>query len=188
MGRPALAKLLAARAASADPKNAEPLIVKAEIARAENAPAEELAAAKAAAETDHGSLAAELELGRALYERGQLDAAVASFESAAKLDPSSYAAALALGQALDASGDPNGAQEQLKRAAALSPRAAEPHYELARIALDEQDDAKRALEEAKLFLSMSGGTPPASHPIHALLQRCEGTLRERPQASVVQGQ
>jgi tetratricopeptide (TPR) repeat protein len=187
-GRPELAKLLARRAAAADPKNAEPLLVKAEIARVENAPAEELAAAKAAAEADQTSLAAELELGRALYERGQVDAAVASFESAAKLDPSSYAAALALGQALDASGDPDGAQEQLKRAAVLSPRAAEPHYELARIALDEQDDAQRALQEAKLFLSMSGATPPAGHPIHALLQRCEGTLRERPQASVVQGQ
>ncbi|HEY2028594.1 MAG TPA: tetratricopeptide repeat protein [Myxococcales bacterium] len=187
-GKPALAKLLAARAASADPKDPEPLLVKAEIARAENAPAEELAAAKAAAETDGNSLAAQLELGRALYERGQVDAAVASFQSAAKLDPNSYAAALALGQALDASGDPDAAQQQLKRATALSPRAAEPHYELARIALDEQDDAKRALEEAKLFLSMSGGAPPAGHPIHALLQRCEGTLRERPQASVVQGQ
>jgi tetratricopeptide (TPR) repeat protein len=187
-GWPDTAKLLASRAGSADPKDAEPVLVKAEIARAANLPADELAAARGAVQMDPRSVPAALELGRALYERGQLDEAVASFESAAKLDPASYAAALALGQALEASGDAEAAQRELHRATALSPRAAEPHYELARIALDEQDDAQAALREAKLFLSMSEEPPPASHPIHALMQRCEGTLKQRPQASVVQGQ
>ena len=182
-----VARLLAVRAAAADPKDAEPLLVKAEIARAENLPAEELAAAQAAVAVDADSPQAALELGRALYERGQLDAAVESFQSATQLDPGSYAAALALGQALEASGDPDGAQEALKRATALSPHAAEPHFELARIALDEQDDAQVALKEAKLFLSLSSQPPPADHPIHALVQRCEGTLKRETQASVVQG-
>ncbi|HEX4383590.1 MAG TPA: tetratricopeptide repeat protein, partial [Myxococcales bacterium] len=183
-----VAKLLAVRAAAADPKDAEPLLVKAEIARVENQPAEELAAAQAAVAADADSSRAALVLGRALYERGQLDAAVESFQSAAELDPASYAAALALGQALEASGDPDGANEALKRATALSPRAAEPHLELARIALDEQDDAQMALKEAKLFLSLSSQPPPADHPIHALIERCEGSLKHETQASVVQGQ
>jgi TolA-binding protein/Flp pilus assembly protein TadD len=183
-----VAKLLAVRAAAADPKAAEPLLVKAEIARVENQPAEELAAAQAAVAADGDSSRAALALGRALYERGQLDAAVESFQSAAELDPASYAAALALGQALEASGDPDGANEALKRATALSPRAAEPHYELARIALDEQDDAQAALKEAKLFLSLSSVPPPADHPVHALILRCEGNPKHETQASVVQGQ
>jgi tetratricopeptide (TPR) repeat protein len=187
-GAPSVAKLLAVRAAAADPKDAEPLLVKAEIARAANQPAEELAAAQAAAQADADSPRAALELGRALYERGQIESAVEAFQNAARLDPSSYAAALALGQALEAAGDSDAATEALKRATALSPHAAEPHFELARIALDEQDDAQAALKEAKLFLSLSSEPPPAAHPIHALLLRCEGTLKERAQASVVQGQ
>jgi TolA-binding protein/Flp pilus assembly protein TadD len=188
LGQPAVAKLLADRAGAVAPKDPEPLLIKAQIARVAGMPAQELAAARAAANLDPQSLPAALEFGRALFERGQMDAAVASFQTATKLAPASYAAALALGRALAAAGDPDAAQESLQRAASLAPRAAEPHFELARIALDEQDDAQAALKEAKLFLSLSSQPPPASHPVYALMQRCEGTLKQPPQASVVQGQ
>ncbi len=78
------------------------------------------------------------------------------------------------------------AEQALRRAVALSPRAAEPHFELARLKLDGDGDAQAALAEAKLFLSLSTQPPPPGHPIHALLQRCEEALKQRAQASVVQ--
>ena len=68
----------------------------------------------------------------------------------------------------------------------ISPLAAAPHFELARVKLDGDGDAQGALAEAKLFLRLSKVTPPASHPVHALVQRCEEALKQRTQASVVQ--
>ena len=52
--------------------------------------------------------------------------------------------------------------------------------------LDGDGDAQAALEEAKLFLRLSTQPPPAGHPIHALVQRCEEALKQRAQASVLQ--
>jgi len=61
-----------------------------------------------------------------------------------------YGAVLAYGQARRANqGKP--AEQALARAIALSPRAAEPHFELARLKLDGDGDAQAALTEAKTF-------------------------------------
>jgi len=186
--QPGMARLLAARAVKADPHDAEPLLVRAEIARAANDPAAELAAVRAAVATDPDSVPAQLALGRALFDRGLTSEAVDALEAATAQDPASYPAALALGQALAASGQGHAAraEEALHQAIRLAPRAAQPHYELARLKLDGEGDAQGALSEAKLFLTLSTEPPPPGHPIHALVQRCEEALQKRAQASVVQ--
>ena len=101
-------------------------------------------------------------------------------------DPASYPAALAYGQALAQAGQQEDAEEALQRAVALAPRAPEPHLALARLKLDGDGDAQSALQEAKLFLTLSTNPPPPGHPVHALVQRCEEALRQASQASVVQ--
>jgi len=186
LGQRGAAKIFAGRAAQADPSDPEPALVQAEIARAAGEPAAELEALRAAVDLDPESSRAQLALGRALFERGQLAAATAAIGEAAERDPASYAASLALGQVLSAANQMKPAEQALRRAVALSPRAAEPHFELARLKLDGDGDAQTALAEAKLFLSLSTQPPPPGHPIHALLQRCEEALKQRAQASVVQ--
>jgi tetratricopeptide (TPR) repeat protein len=141
---------------------------------------------QSAVELDPGSSPAQLALGRALFERAQVPAALNALEDAADADPASYAAALAYGQALASQREVQPAREALARAVTLSPKAAEPHLELARTKLNDDGDAQAALAEAKLFLSLSTQPPPAGHPIHALVQRCEEALKQRVQASVVQ--
>ncbi|MFN2548191.1 MAG: tetratricopeptide repeat protein, partial [Myxococcales bacterium] len=183
---PGVAKLLAARAGAADPHDAEPILVKMEVARAAHDPAAELAAAKAAVEADPDSPQAALALGRVLFEHGQTDVALNQLEDAVAMDPASYPAALAYGQALAAAGETQDAEDHLMQAAMLAPRAPQPHLELAKLKLDGEGDAQAALEEAKLFLTLSTQPPPPGHPIHALVQRCEEALRQRAQASVVQ--
>ena len=185
-GAAGVARLLAARAAQGDAQDAEPLVVKAEIARAANEPASELAAVRAAVEADPDSVPAQLALGRALFERGLTDQAIEALQEAADLDPASYPARLALGQALAFSGETDEAEESLHAAAQLAPSAAQPHLELARLKLDGEGDAQAALQEAKLFLTLSTVPPPPGHPIHALVQRCEEALKGHAQASVVQ--
>ena len=157
-----------------------------EVARAAHDPAAELAAAKAAAEADPDSPQAALALGRVLFEHGQTDAALNQLEEAAQMDRASYPAALAYGQALAAAGETRDAEDQLTQAAMLAPKAPEPHLELARLKLDGEGDAQAALQEAKLFLTLTTPPPPPGHPIHALVQRCEEALKQRAQASVVQ--
>lgn len=184
--QPGVARIFAGRAARADPLDPEPLLVQAEIARAGGDSAGELAALHAAVDLDPDWSPAQVGLGRSLFERGQQPAALAALEAANDLDPASYPAALAYGQALAAANQPGPAKQALARAVALSPRAAEPHFELARLKLDGDGDAQAALQEAKLFLSLSTQPPPQTHPIHALVQRCEEALKQRAQASVVQ--
>jgi len=185
-GRAGVARIFAARAAQADPSDPDPLLVKAAIARVSGEPAAEIEALRAAVEVDGDSSRAQLALGRALYERGQLGAALDAIQGAHELDPASFGAALAYGQALAAANQWKPAEQALARAIALSPRAAEPHFELARLKLDGDGDAQAALAEAKLFLNLSTQPPPPAHPIHALVQRCEEALKQRGQASVVQ--
>jgi cellulose synthase operon protein C len=185
-GQAGVARIFAARAAIADPSDPEPLLVQAELARAAGDPAAELDALRAAVERDAESPRARLALGRASYERGRLQSAVGSFADAVDLDASSYAAALAYGQSLAAARQLKGAEQALRRAVALAPKAADPHFELARVKLDGDGDAQAALAEAKLFLTLSRQPPPPGHPIHALVQRCEEALKQRAQASVVQ--
>jgi len=185
-GQAGVARIFAARAAQADPSDPEPLLVNAELARAAGDPAAELAALRAAVELDGESPRAQLALGRALYERGQLDAALNAFEDSADLDAASYAAALAYGQSLAVAKQRKAAEQALQKAVALAPKAADPHFELARLKLDGDGDAQAALAEAKLFLTLSRQPPPPGHPIHALVQRCEEALKQRAQASVVQ--
>ncbi|HZX96863.1 MAG TPA: tetratricopeptide repeat protein, partial [Myxococcales bacterium] len=175
----------AGRAAQADGSDPEPLLVKAEIARAASEPAAEVQALRAALETGD-SPQAQLELGRVLYERGDMDGALNALEDAADSDAASYPAALAYGQALAAVGQTADAEAALTRAVALAPKAPEPHFALARLKLDGDGDAQAALKEAKLFLTLSTNPPPAGHPVHALVQRCEEALRLTSQASVVQ--
>jgi tetratricopeptide (TPR) repeat protein len=186
LGQPGVARLFASRAAQADPADPDALLVQAEIARVTGEPAAELAALQGAVDLDPAWSRAQVALGRALYERGQQDAALNALEDAADLDPSSYAAALAYGQALAGAKQNQAAKDAVDRAVALSPRAAEPHFELARLKLDGDGDAQGALAEAKLFLSLSTQPPPPTHPVHALVQRCEEALKQRAQASVVQ--
>jgi tetratricopeptide (TPR) repeat protein len=185
-GQPGVAKILAARAARADALDAEPLLVEAAIARAAGDAAGELAHVQAAVDADEESAAAQLALGRALYERGKEKDALEALGEANGLDPSSYPAALVLGQALAATRQFAPARQALAHAVALAPQAAEPHFELARLSLDGDGDAQAALQEAKLFLNLSTQQPPPGHPIHALVQRCEEALKQRAQASVVQ--
>lgn len=185
-GQPGVARIFAARAVHADALDPEPLLVTAEIARAAGDAAGELAALEAAAAIDADSSPVQVARGRALYERGQGDAALEALGNAVALDPSSYAAALGYGQALAAANQPAAAKQALARAVELAPRAADPHFELARLKLDGDGDAQAALQEAKLFLSLSTQPPPPGHPIHALVQRCEEALKQRAQASVVQ--
>jgi len=185
-GQPGVAKIFAARAAQANAFDPEPLLVQAAIARAASDAAGELAAVRAAADLDDGSAAAQLALGRVLFARGQDQAALEALAQAVALDPSSYPAALAQGQALAAVKEGGAAKQALASAAALAPKAAEPHFELAKVELDGDGDAQAALREAKLFLSLSTQPPPPGHPIHALLQRCEEALKQGAQASVVQ--
>jgi len=85
---------------------------------------------------DADSSRAQLALGRALYERGENGPALDAIQEAVGLDPSSYGAVLAYGQALAAANQGKPAEQALARAIALSPRAAEPHFELARLKLD----------------------------------------------------
>ena len=181
-----VARIFAARAVQADPSDPEPLLVNAELARAAGNPAAELEALRAAVELDGDSPRAQLALGRALYERGQLDAALNAFEDSAELDAASYAAALAYGQSLAAAKQMKPAEQALRKAVALAPKAADPHFELARLKLDGDGDAQAALAEANLFLTLSRQPPPPGHPIHVLVQRCEEALKQRAQASVVQ--
>lgn len=183
---PGVARLLAARAAQADPGDAEPLLVQAEVARASGEPAAELAAVRAAVAADPQSVPAQLALGRAWFERGRTGDAIVALQEARNLDPASYSAALALGEALVASGEIPEAEEALHAAMRLAPKAPEPHLALARLKLDGEGDAQAALQEAKLFLSLSTVRPPPGHPVHALVQRCEEALQKRAQASVVQ--
>ena len=185
-GHAGVARIFAARAAQADPSDPDPLLVKAAIARASGEPAAEIEALRAAVEVDGDSSRAQLAFGRALYERGQIGPALDALQEAIELDPASYGAALAYGQALAAANQRKPAEQALARAIALSPRAAEPHFELARLKLDGDGDAQAALAEAKLFLNLSTQPPPPAHPIHALVQRCEEALKQRGQASVVQ--
>jgi tetratricopeptide (TPR) repeat protein len=185
-GQPGAAGIFAGRAARADATDPEPLLVKAEIARAANEPAAELAAVQAAVEVAPDAPQAQLALGRALYERGDLNGALNALEDAVELDAGSYPAALAYGQALAQAGQPAEAEEALQRAVALAPRAPEPHLDLARLKLDGDGDAQSALHEAKLFLTLSTTPPPPGHPVHALVQRCEEALKQASQASVVQ--
>jgi tetratricopeptide (TPR) repeat protein len=161
--------------------------VQAEVARAAGEPAAELGAVQAAAAIDADSPRVALLLGRALFERGLTDDALDQLDDAAQLDPSSFAAQLAFGEALAADGDGEEAEQALTRAVALAPRAAEPHFALAQLKLDGDGDAQAALDEAKLFLTLSTKPPPPDHPVHAFLQRCEEALKQRAQASVVQG-
>jgi tetratricopeptide (TPR) repeat protein len=184
-GNAGVARLFAARAAKVDPEDAEPILVQAEIARGTGDPAAELAAAQAAAEADAESADAALALGRALYERGLTAAALEQLSRAAELEPDAPAIRLALGTVLAEEGQKPQAEEQLLRAAKRAPAWPEPHLELARLK-ELQGDAKTALAEAKVFLRLSVRAPPPGHPIHALVQRCEETLRTRTQASVVQ--
>jgi tetratricopeptide (TPR) repeat protein len=184
-GQPGVARIFAARAARADALEPEPLLVSAEIARISGDAAGELAALQAAAGLDPEWSPAQVALGRALFERGQPAAALAALEVANELDAASYPAALAYGQALAASGRPVPAKQALARAVTLAPRAADPHFELARLKLDGDGDAQAALQEAKLFLTLSTQPPPPGHPIHALVQRCEEALKRRAQASVL---
>jgi tetratricopeptide (TPR) repeat protein len=184
-GNVGVAKLLAARAAKADPEDAEPLLVQADIARRAGDPAAELAAARAAVEVDQDSARAGLVLGRALFERGLAVEALEQLSRAAALAPHVAAVRLALGTVLAASGQKAQAVEQLLLAAKRAPGWPEPHLELARVK-ELEGDAKTALAEAKVFLRLSSRAPPPGHPIHALVQRCEETLRTRAQASVVQ--
>ena len=186
-GNPGTARILALRAAQGDVHDALPLVVQAEIARAQAQPAAELAAARTAVEIDADLPQAALALGRALYERGQSGEAVDVLTRASGLDPDSYGARLALGVALASSGQAAEAEASLRAAAKLAPQAAAPHLELARLKVEADGDAQAALDEAKLFLHLSKVTPPAGHPVHALVQRCEGALKQRSQASVVQG-
>jgi len=185
-GHAGVARIFAARAAQADPSDPDPLLLKAAIARASGEPAAEIEALRAAVEVDGDSSRAQLAFGRALYERGQLGPALEAIQEAFELDPASYGASLAYGQALAAANQRKPAEQALARAIALSPRAAEPHFELARLKLDVDGDAQAALAEAKLFLNLSTQPPPPAHPIHALVQRCEEALKQRGQASVVQ--
>jgi cellulose synthase operon protein C len=185
-GHAGVARIFAARAAQADASDPDPVLVKAAIARASGEPAAEIEALRAAVEVDGDSSRAQLALGRALYERGQLGPALDAIQEAVELDPSSYGAVLAYGQALAAASQRKPAEQALARAIALSPRAAEPHFELARLKLDGDGDAQAALAEAKLFLNLSTQPPPPTHPIHALVQRCEEALKQRGQASVLQ--
>ena len=187
-GSPGTALVLAGRAAQGDAKDAEPLLVKAEIARASKDSAAELAAARAAAEVEPDSLKAALVLGRALFEHGLSGEAVDAFTHAVELEPSSFPAVLALGQALSSGGQLDDAKARFARAMALRPQAPEPHFELARLKLDGEQDAQGALEEAKRFLSMSKQAPAPSHPVHAFIKRCEEALKAKAQASVVQEQ
>jgi tetratricopeptide (TPR) repeat protein len=185
-GQAGVAKILADRAAQADASDPEPLLVQAEVARAAGDPAAELAALRAAVELDPEASHLKAAMGRALFERGQMAAALNALEDAQDLDPASYSAALAYGQALAAVNQLNPAKQALARAVALSPKAAQPHFELARLKLDGDGDAQAALVEAKLFLTLSTEPPPPGHPIHALVQRCEEQLKKAAQASVVQ--
>jgi Flp pilus assembly protein TadD len=159
--------------------------VRAEIARGAGDPAAELAAARAAVEADEDSPRAALALGRALYERGLGAEALEQLSRAVELSPYAPATRLAFGAALGANGQKTQAVEQLVLAAKRAPGWPEPHLELARVK-ELEGDAKTALAEAKVFLRLSSRTPPPGHPIHALVQRCEETLRTRAQASVVQ--
>src|SRR5207245_241355 len=101
-GNVGVAKLLAARAAKADPEDAEPLLVQAEIARGAGDPAAELAAARAAVETDGDSARAALALGRTLFERGLAVGALEQLSRAAELSPHAPAIRVALGTVLAA--------------------------------------------------------------------------------------
>ena len=185
-GSAGTARILASRAAQLDPEDAEPLLVQVEIARAQSEPAAELAAARAAVAADPASAEAAVALGRALFERGQAAQATEELTRAAELGPELAPVHLALGSVLAAQERQAQAEEHLSRAAQLAPRAPEPHYELARLKLEGQGDAKTALEQAKLFLRLSTKPPPPGHPVHALVQRCEEALKGRAQASVVQ--
>ena len=185
-GRPGVARIFAARAARAEPLDPEPLLVNAEIARADGDAAGEVAALEAALDLDAQWAPALLGLGRALFERGEKDASLDALREAASLDASSYAAALAYGQALASANRAQAARQALAQAIALAPAAPAPHFDLARLKLDGDGDAQGALQEAKLFLTLSTTPPPSGHPIHALVQRCEEALRHPSQASVVQ--
>jgi tetratricopeptide (TPR) repeat protein len=96
LGNPGAAKLLAVRAAKADPADPAPLLVQAEIARSAREPAAELAAAEAAAEIDPDSPHALLALGRALFERGRFREANEALTQAVALAPRSPDPHLAL--------------------------------------------------------------------------------------------
>ena len=185
-GHAGVARILAARAARADALDPEPLLVTAEIARASGDAAGELAALEAADALDPDSSSVQVARGRALCERGRTDDALEALGAAVALDPSSYSAAYAYGQALAVANRPEAAKQALARAVELAPKAPDPHFELARLRLDGDGDAQAALQEAKLFLSLSTQPPPPGHPIHALVQRCEEALKQRAQASVVQ--
>ena len=86
-GQEGAAGIFAARAERADATDPEPLLVKAEIARAANEPGAELAAVRAAVEVAPDAPQAQLALGRALYERGDLEAALNALEDAVNADP-----------------------------------------------------------------------------------------------------
>jgi Flp pilus assembly protein TadD len=175
LGQAGTASILARRAARLYPRDARPQLALAEIARAASDGPAELAAARAAVAADPRSVPALALLGRLLLRRGDAAGAQAAFARATSLGGGA-AAHLGLGAALAQQGRTAPATDELQLAAQLAPRAASPHLLLARLKLESEHDAAAALEEARLFVKLSGSALPAGHPIHALLKRCEQAL------------
>lgn len=125
---------------------------------AQERPAEAAAAYREAAGIDPNDPTAQVNLGVALKEAGELDAAAASFERAQTLDPTLADPPLFLGQIAELRGDLGGAIDHLRRATAARRDFAYAWQELCRLYVL-ADDAPHAREAAYSGLAADRAAP-----------------------------
>jgi len=181
-GHLGVARIFAARAAQADASDPDPLLVKAAIARTSGTCRGDRGPARGG-EVDGTRLVPARSRPRSL--RAGAAGSSAGRDRGGRRARSIVLWSIAGVRAGARRREPGEAAEQaLARAIALSPRAAEPHFELARLKLDGDGDAQAALAE-QTFLNLSTSRrlrDTRSMPGAALRE----ALKQRGQASVVQ--
>jgi serine/threonine-protein kinase len=100
------------------------------------------------------SAVAHNELGAALQEKGDQDAAIIEFQKAIELDPTWSASYANLGNALDVKRDFSGAAAAYQRAIALEPTSARNHYNFA-IAWHNHGEPDKAIAEFRRALDLN---------------------------------
>jgi len=108
-------------------------------------------------------------LGIALKEKGDLNAAITSYKQAIKLKPNYTEAHYNLGNALKDQGDLDAAIASYKQAIKLKPNYTEAHYNLG-IALQEQGDLTAAIDSYNKALSLKPNYPDALNNLAVALE------------------
>jgi tetratricopeptide (TPR) repeat protein len=101
-----------------------------------------------------GNEVAHYNLGFALDEKGDLDAAIREYREALAINPNSIAARNNLGFALERKGTPDAAIREYREAIRLNPDSVAAHYNLG-LAIDEKGDMDAAIREYRQALTIN---------------------------------